>query len=79
MNLQIIIPSHAMEKVVVPREIALQNSSANCSLYKLKSYGDWIYADGLYLLIKNYIDEDYSWYAIVDSDYNEIFGWQQDD
>ena len=68
-----------MEEIEAPQDILKKCSSASCHLYKLSDYGDCLYANGKKLLVIDYIDEDYSWYALVDDDCNEIFGWSQYD
>ena len=73
MEIKFSIPECALEKANVPKHITQMKVSANCSLYRFKSYGDWIYANNVYLFIKEY--EDYSYYAILNVDYEEIFGF----
>lgn len=68
-----------MEEIEVPQDIACKYSSANCRLYKLSDYGDSLYANGKKLLVIDYIDEDYNWYALINENYDEVFGWSQYD
>lgn len=79
MEIKLHIPKSAMEEIEVPQDIVHKYSSANCHLYKLSDYGDLLYANGKKLLVIDYIDEDYSWYALIDENYDEIFGWSQYD